>query len=181
MSAGETVFSQLMDHLPSRDFQKCVERYRGESIDFTPGSSMQNGYPSTLQAQKHEMLNKSNIFNKIDWWRSRESNPASALKTLNLPILRLPALQRMPRFLNLLYGDCTKRARDSHNSNRGRREQPGGAGQTERRRQTQPRRNRLTWTLAPLEAWCLAKPVNGFQRPKMRPGKAAFTPQFAAH
>jgi hypothetical protein len=30
MNAGQTVFSQLMDHLPSYEFQKCVERYRGD-------------------------------------------------------------------------------------------------------------------------------------------------------
>jgi hypothetical protein len=30
MNAGHTVFSQLMDHLPSCEFQKCVERYRGD-------------------------------------------------------------------------------------------------------------------------------------------------------
>jgi hypothetical protein len=31
MNAGQTIFSQLMDHLPSYTFQKCVERYRGDS------------------------------------------------------------------------------------------------------------------------------------------------------
>ena len=31
MNAGQTVFSQLLDHLPSYEFQKCVERYRGFS------------------------------------------------------------------------------------------------------------------------------------------------------
>jgi hypothetical protein len=31
MDAGQTVFSQLMDHLPSYEFQKCVERYRGDA------------------------------------------------------------------------------------------------------------------------------------------------------
>src|ERR1700688_2539015 len=31
MNAGQTVFSQLMDHLPSYEFQKCVERYRGDA------------------------------------------------------------------------------------------------------------------------------------------------------
>src|SRR5450830_1477147 len=31
MNAGQTVFAQLMDHLPSYEFQKCVERYRGDS------------------------------------------------------------------------------------------------------------------------------------------------------
>jgi len=31
MNAGRTVFAQLMDHLPSKEFQKCVARYGGES------------------------------------------------------------------------------------------------------------------------------------------------------
>jgi hypothetical protein len=31
MNAGQTVFSQLMDHLPSYEFQKCAERYRGDA------------------------------------------------------------------------------------------------------------------------------------------------------
>jgi hypothetical protein len=31
MNAGQTVFSQLLDHLPSYEFQKCVERYRGDA------------------------------------------------------------------------------------------------------------------------------------------------------
>jgi hypothetical protein len=30
MNAGRTVFAQLMDHLPSYEFQKCVNRYRGD-------------------------------------------------------------------------------------------------------------------------------------------------------
>jgi hypothetical protein len=30
MNAGRTVFSQLMDHLPSYEFQKCVNRYSGD-------------------------------------------------------------------------------------------------------------------------------------------------------
>jgi hypothetical protein len=29
MNSGRTIFSQLMDHLPTHDFQQCVERYRG--------------------------------------------------------------------------------------------------------------------------------------------------------
>ena len=29
MNTGRTVFSQVMDFLPMRDFQKCVKRYRG--------------------------------------------------------------------------------------------------------------------------------------------------------
>ena len=31
MNAGPTVFAQLMDHLPSYEFQKCVARYRGDA------------------------------------------------------------------------------------------------------------------------------------------------------
>ena len=30
MNLGQTVFAQLMDHLPSYEFQKCVARYRGD-------------------------------------------------------------------------------------------------------------------------------------------------------
>jgi len=30
MNSGRTVFSQLLDHLPSYEFQKCVTRYRGD-------------------------------------------------------------------------------------------------------------------------------------------------------
>ena len=30
MNLGQTVFSQLMDHLPRYEFQKCVGRYHGE-------------------------------------------------------------------------------------------------------------------------------------------------------
>src|ERR1700691_4757905 len=51
------------------------------------------------------------------WWRRRESNPTSVLKTLNLLILIMPALQRMPQFPNLLYVHCTKIAWNSQNSN----------------------------------------------------------------
>src|SRR5205807_7765073 len=28
---GQIVFAQLMDHLPSYEFQKCVARYRGDA------------------------------------------------------------------------------------------------------------------------------------------------------
>ena len=31
MNAGQTVFSQLLGHLPSYEFQKCVERYGGDA------------------------------------------------------------------------------------------------------------------------------------------------------
>lgn len=31
MNAGRTIFSQLMEHLPHKEFQKCVERYRGDA------------------------------------------------------------------------------------------------------------------------------------------------------
>src|SRR3989475_8885957 len=30
MNIGRTVFSQLIDHVPNKDFQKCVSRYDGE-------------------------------------------------------------------------------------------------------------------------------------------------------
>src|SRR5437879_7121244 len=30
MNTGRTVFSQLMDHLPTYEFQKCVNRYSGD-------------------------------------------------------------------------------------------------------------------------------------------------------
>jgi predicted component of type VI protein secretion system len=29
MNLGQTVFSQLIEHLPHKEFQKCVARYRG--------------------------------------------------------------------------------------------------------------------------------------------------------
>jgi hypothetical protein len=31
MNTGRTVFSQLIEHAPSKEFQKCVARYRGDS------------------------------------------------------------------------------------------------------------------------------------------------------
>src|ERR1035437_10084724 len=31
MNGGQTVFAQLMDHLPAYEFQKCVARYRGDA------------------------------------------------------------------------------------------------------------------------------------------------------
>ena len=31
MNLGRTVFSQLIEHLPSKEFHKCVLRYRGDS------------------------------------------------------------------------------------------------------------------------------------------------------
>ena len=31
MNVGRTVFSQLIEHTPSKEFQKCVARYRGDS------------------------------------------------------------------------------------------------------------------------------------------------------
>jgi hypothetical protein len=31
MNSGRTVFAQLLDHLPSYEFQKCVSRYQGDS------------------------------------------------------------------------------------------------------------------------------------------------------
>ena len=30
MNLGQTVFAQLVDHLPRYEFQKCVSRYHGE-------------------------------------------------------------------------------------------------------------------------------------------------------
>jgi hypothetical protein len=30
MNTGRTVFSQLMDHLPTYEFQTCVDRYSGD-------------------------------------------------------------------------------------------------------------------------------------------------------
>src|SRR5271165_7034298 len=30
MNLGRTVFSQLVSHLPDREFRRCVERYRGD-------------------------------------------------------------------------------------------------------------------------------------------------------
>src|SRR5579864_9566463 len=30
MNLGRTVFSQLIEHLPHKEFQKCVSRYRGD-------------------------------------------------------------------------------------------------------------------------------------------------------
>src|SRR5665213_173301 len=32
MNSGRTVFAQLLDHLPSYEFQKCAMRYRGEHL-----------------------------------------------------------------------------------------------------------------------------------------------------
>ena len=29
MNIGRTVFSQIIEHLPHKDFQKCVDRYKG--------------------------------------------------------------------------------------------------------------------------------------------------------
>ena len=31
MNSGRTIFAQLLDHLPSYEFQKCVSRYRGDA------------------------------------------------------------------------------------------------------------------------------------------------------
>src|SRR5437773_319033 len=30
MNSGKSIFSQLMDHLPSQEFRQCVDRYRGD-------------------------------------------------------------------------------------------------------------------------------------------------------
>jgi hypothetical protein len=29
MNSGQTIFAQVMDYLPLREFRQCVERYRG--------------------------------------------------------------------------------------------------------------------------------------------------------
>ncbi len=29
MNLGQTIFSQLMEHLPQHKFRQCVERYKG--------------------------------------------------------------------------------------------------------------------------------------------------------
>src|SRR5450631_3972870 len=31
MNVGQTVFAQLMDHLPAYEFKRCVARYRGDA------------------------------------------------------------------------------------------------------------------------------------------------------
>ena len=31
MNSGRTVFSQLIEHLPEKEFQKCVARHRGDA------------------------------------------------------------------------------------------------------------------------------------------------------
>jgi len=49
MNAGQTVFSQLLDNLPSYEFQKCVERYRGEAHH--RGFSCRNQYLAMAFAQ----------------------------------------------------------------------------------------------------------------------------------
>jgi len=49
MNAGQTVFSQLIDHLPSYEFQKCVERYRGDA--HLRGFSCRDQYLSMAFAQ----------------------------------------------------------------------------------------------------------------------------------
>ena len=36
MNLGRTVFSQLIEHLPSKEFHKCVLRYRGDSYLVSP-------------------------------------------------------------------------------------------------------------------------------------------------
>jgi len=49
VNLGKTVFTQLMEHLPSYEFQKCVTRYRGDSHD--RGFSCRDQYLSMAFAQ----------------------------------------------------------------------------------------------------------------------------------
>jgi hypothetical protein len=49
MNLGRTVFSQLMEHIPDYEFQKCVARYRGDS--YPRGFSCLDQYLSMTFAQ----------------------------------------------------------------------------------------------------------------------------------
>jgi hypothetical protein len=49
VNLGQTVFTQLMEHLPSYEFQKCVARYRGDSHD--RGFSCRDQYLAMAFAQ----------------------------------------------------------------------------------------------------------------------------------
>jgi len=49
MNVGQTVFAQLLDHLPSYEFQKCVARYRGD--DHLRGFSCRDQYLAMAFAQ----------------------------------------------------------------------------------------------------------------------------------
>jgi hypothetical protein len=49
VNLGKTVFTQLMEHLPSYEFQKCVARYRGDSHD--RGFSCRDQYLAMTFAQ----------------------------------------------------------------------------------------------------------------------------------
>ena len=49
MNFGRTVFSQLMEHLPDYEFQKCVARYGGDS--YPRGFSCLDQYRSMTFAQ----------------------------------------------------------------------------------------------------------------------------------
>ena len=49
MNLGQTVFAQLVEHLPSYEFQKCVARYRGDSHD--RGFSCRDQYLAMAFAQ----------------------------------------------------------------------------------------------------------------------------------
>ena len=49
MNAGQTVFAQLVEHLPSYEFQKCVARYRGDSHE--RGFSCRDQYLAMAFAQ----------------------------------------------------------------------------------------------------------------------------------
>jgi hypothetical protein len=49
MNVGQSVFAQLMDHLPSYEFQKCVARYRGDA--HSRGFSCRDQYLAMAFAQ----------------------------------------------------------------------------------------------------------------------------------
>jgi hypothetical protein len=49
MNLGRTIFSQLMEHLPPYEFQKCVNRYRGDS--YSRGFSCLDQYLAMAFAQ----------------------------------------------------------------------------------------------------------------------------------
>lgn len=63
-----------------------------------------------------EELTESQMDRSGDWWKRRDSNPPSALKTLNSLILRMPAIQAMPRLPDLPYKSRTKISQNSRTS-----------------------------------------------------------------
>jgi len=54
VNLGQTVFAQLMDHLPSYEFQKCVARYRGDAHG--RGFSCRDQYLAFAQLTYRESL-----------------------------------------------------------------------------------------------------------------------------